>query len=299
MHKVHLFLFVLILFLTPYKGFPQQQDIKLLEKQIETLGRSYPHILFSYSYDENLNEYLIELKGDSVEGQIYWANGSYLSRDQLARKDKYRQLLYPYAETLRDPANFTEEEIERITQFSSTENRRSGRIAGTTLFDIIYDGETREDVEKHIEEIIFLGHKLSIHYKISPFLKNVEEKILKAATDDPEMAAYINELGSISGYSWRNVRDSGGKSFHSMGLALDIQPVALNGKAIYWSWEKNSGNDLWMMLPLTERWIPPMAVIRIFESEGFIWGGMWPIWDNMHFEYRPELLDWRDSKDTP
>ena len=24
-------------------------------------------------------------------------------------------------------------------------------------------------------------------------------------------------------------------------------------------------------------------------SEGFIWGGYWAIWDNMHFEYHPEL----------
>ena len=38
------------------------------------------------------------------------------------------------------------------------------------------------------------------------------------------------------------------------------------------------------------RWIPPKAVIEAFESEGFIWGGKWTLWDNMHFEYRPELL---------
>ncbi|MDR3191497.1 MAG: M15 family metallopeptidase, partial [Treponema sp.] len=26
-----------------------------------------------------------------------------------------------------------------------------------------------------------------------------------------------------------------------------------------------------------------------FENEGFIWGGKWGLYDNMHFEYRPEL----------
>ena len=30
--------------------------------------------------------------------------------------------------------------------------------------------------------------------------------------------------------------------------------------------------------------------IDIFEDEGFIWGGKWMIWDNMHFEYHPELI---------
>jgi hypothetical protein len=31
-------------------------------------------------------------------------------------------------------------------------------------------------------------------------------------------------------------------------------------------------------------------VIRIFEEEGFIWGGKWAMYDTMHFEYHPELL---------
>ena len=30
--------------------------------------------------------------------------------------------------------------------------------------------------------------------------------------------------------------------------------------------------------------------IEIFEKNGFIWGGKWDLWDNMHFEYRPELI---------
>jgi len=34
----------------------------------------------------------------------------------------------------------------------------------------------------------------------------------------------------------------------------------------------------------------PDIVIDIFEKEGFIWGGKWTVWDNMHFEYRPELI---------
>ncbi|HNY22827.1 MAG TPA: M15 family metallopeptidase, partial [Treponemataceae bacterium] len=34
----------------------------------------------------------------------------------------------------------------------------------------------------------------------------------------------------------------------------------------------------------------PAAVVEAFEREGFVWGGKWLLWDNMHFEYRPELL---------
>jgi len=45
-----------------------------------------------------------------------------------------------------------------------------------------------------------------------------------------------------------------------------------------------------MLIPLDRRWIPPAPVIAAFEEEGFIWGGKWLLWDNMHFEYRPELM---------
>ncbi|MGC1959145.1 MAG: M15 family metallopeptidase, partial [Pseudolabrys sp.] len=34
----------------------------------------------------------------------------------------------------------------------------------------------------------------------------------------------------------------------------------------------------------------PIEIVRIFEKQGFIWGGYWYHFDTMHFEYRPELL---------
>jgi hypothetical protein len=75
-----------------------------------------------------------------------------------------------------------------------------------------------------------------------------------------------------------------------MGLAIDLLPRRWQNKIIYWNWEKNKGNEDWMLIPLSERWMPPKRVIDIFEKEGFIWGGKWTVWDNMHFEYRPELI---------
>jgi peptidoglycan LD-endopeptidase CwlK len=34
----------------------------------------------------------------------------------------------------------------------------------------------------------------------------------------------------------------------------------------------------------------PIEIVKIFEANGFIWGGKWWHYDTMHFEYRPELL---------
>jgi hypothetical protein len=69
---------------------------------------------------------------------------------------------------------------------------------------------------------------------------------------------------------------------------VDIQPKKLGNKAIYWQWERDR-NENWMLVPLDRRWQPPEGVIRIFEDEGFTWGGKWALYDAMHFEFRPEL----------
>ena len=63
---------------------------------------------------------------------------------------------------------------------------------------------------------------------------------------------------------------------HSFGIAFDINP----DYSAYWLW---GGSE-------RHRWVLPVAIVREFEKEGFIWGGYWYHFDTMHFEYRPELL---------
>jgi hypothetical protein len=42
-----------------------------------------------------------------------------------------------------------------------------------------------------------------------------------------------------------------------------------------------------------------MAIVRVFERHGFIWGGRWRHYDTMHFEYRPELIGCTQKEATP
>ena len=277
-------------------GVAQESENASFRREMETLRKAYPDVLFSPSYNPEMKDFEIIVERDDEVSTLYRAGGRYLSGEQLGSQEKYWSLLYPLPDTLKDPADLSDEEIKRIMRFGSTENRRSGRIAGTALFDALYDCQTREDVEKQIKSMDFLDRTIHVHRRIVGPLERVDRKIRSAALKDPSVESFLRELGKVSAYSWRSVRDSAGKSFHSMGLAVDIMPADLNGKAIYWNWEKSKGNDEWMLIPLSERWCPPEDVIRIFESEGFFWGGLWPIWDNMHFEYRPELLVWRDRK---
>src|SRR5262249_24851852 len=74
----------------------------------------------------------------------------------------------------------------------------------------------------------------------------------------------------------RAVKDTGNRSAHAWGVAIDINTKF----ADYWLWAKNGAcrNQI------------PFEIVEVFERHGFIWGGKWAHFDTMPYEYRPELL---------
>ncbi len=258
------------------------------------LRRAYPDVSFDAVYNDALSDWKITVSvpdGDSARVQeLYWCDGRMIPEEELANRNEYWQLMYRYNNETPDPADFTEEDIERIRQFSSPENRRNGASSPQFFYDLLYDCTSRERVERHIVKITFLGKQSNVHSRIVSVLKKVEEEILAAAETDSEVRDFVQTLASADSYNWREIRDSGNRSFHSIGIAIDVLPRGWGSKNIYWSWRRDVDPDNWMLLPLEQRWMPPDKVRDIFERNGFIWGGNWIIWDNMHFEYRPEVI---------
>ncbi|ADK79865.1 hypothetical protein Spirs_0730 [Sediminispirochaeta smaragdinae DSM 11293] len=267
-----------------------QVDPRSVFSELRILKRAYPDIVFSISYDTMVEDWKITIEANEKSTSLYWADGRYVRSDQYDEKERYRLLIYPYRIELMDPATLSPEQIAAIESFGSTKRRSRAPVSNTAFFDAIYDSATRSSVESHIVKFTFLGKQINVHEKITGPLKRVETKILQLARNDSAVKEFTESIASMHGYAWREVRDTAGRSFHSMGLALDMLPSHGEGKVIYWLWEKNSGNETWMLVPLDKRWMPPDSVLSAFEEEGFIWGGKWPVWDNMHFEYRPELI---------
>jgi hypothetical protein len=217
---------------------------------------------------------------------FYWAGGRLLPasrRDEAENWPPYGWIVYPGE--VPSPAIYSPEYIEALRIQGSAEagNRRDQHRAFQAA---LYGGRTRREIEALLVRMDFLGKSIVIHRNIAEALKRVEASI--RAAGDRETAAFINSAGQIGGYNWREIRGSSRMSYHSWGLAVDIQPKDTGGKGIYWLWER-ARSENWMILPLERRWSPPDRVIAAFEHEGFIWGGKWPLYDNMHFEYRPEL----------
>lgn len=267
---------------------------------IKNFMRYYPDIAYTTTYDLELNDWKIDMTADlyfertqkpkgKKSASFYWAGGRLLPKEELANKEIYWVLQYEYENKLRDPKTYTPEEIEKIKQFGSKESRQNTQGTPMFFFDWLYSAQSQKIIEDHIIKTTFLGKSTRIHERIYDHVKNVEKRIL-ARKSSPEISAFLANLKSCDAYHWREIVQTSRKSFHSYGIAIDILPKRLNRKAIYWSWEKDKLGDKWMLVPLEKRWMPPAEVRKIFEEEGFIWGGYWVIFDNMHFEYHPELI---------
>lgn len=289
----------------------------------------YPDLEYKAEFDENLQDWKIEItrktffnRDDISEAHkalrksalFYWAGGRLLPEAELSEKENYWLLQYPYENKLRDPKTYTAEEIERIKEFGSSSARKSDNGTPMFFFDFLYSAQSRPIIEEHIIKTKFLGKTTKVHERIFPALKRVEAKVCQLAgistdelassekisridvssellsDEEKEIRLFIKSLKSSDAYYWREIAGTNRKSFHSYGIAIDLLPRRLNGRSIYWGWEKERSGDKWMMVPPEARWAPPLAVIKAFEEEGFIWGGYWIIFDNMHFEYQPQLI---------
>lgn len=283
LHKAFFLIFVSIL------SFNISAAPKIPEG-LSIFKKAYPDVIFSESYIPEINDWKISITVDNrTPVDLYWSNGSFLPESELQNKNKYWSLLYGYQKELKDPALMTETEKENLKNFSSRENRKNGSGTPMFLFDVLYDSYSKESLEKHIKRHNFLGHKTNVHERIIPALTKVENRILELSKTDEEVKSFVEKIKSADAYNWRLIDGTNRKSFHSLGIAVDILPVRITGE-IYWSWARDKNPKGWMLTPLSKRWLPPEQVVEIFESEGFIWGGKWGIWDNMHFEYHPELI---------
>jgi hypothetical protein len=229
---------------------------------------------------------------------FFWAQGRLLPSSLRNSWESYAPYgYYRYPQEEADPGRMPAEQVERLRVQGSPEVRQN-RPDHNPLFEAaLYGGTSRAEVERNLVKIKFLNHEITVHTLIRAPLVRVEQAVREAARTDPEIDAFIRSISYAGGYNWREIRGTRRLSYHSRGLAVDIQPQRLGGRAIYWQWEQDRNPD-WMLIPLEGRWRPPAKVIRAFEQEGFTWGGKWALYDNMHFEYRPELLEIRRLLDA-
>lgn len=160
----------------------------------------------------------------------------------------------------------------------------AGRSRNEALFKKMY-GSSQGQVSSKLVTVDWFGQKI-------PFtpVNGGAEQLKKAAQElasHPEFRKYMKSAGS---FYWRNVRGANRLSAHSYGIAIDLGVDYSD----YWLWKyPNAGEE--GRFQYVNRF--PKEIAEIFEKYGFIWGGGWYHFDTMHFEYRPEILEYARLKE--
>ncbi len=233
-----------------------------------------------------------------VNGQlIYWADGRMLNAQQREQTDSYRRYSFSPNPPQAPPVRvLTDEEKAKLDSYITGRERKKD-FRSEAFLNALWGMEGYWDSESTVIIREFLGTRIRIHPDIEQALMIVESSIIDAAENDPAVATWYSSVGSVGGYVWRNIAGSANRSLHSFGIAIDVQPRSFQGKHAYWRWTADLQND-WWAVPHTERYQIPEAVIAAFESQGFFWGGKWFLYDQIHFEYRPEIIllgNWADG----
>jgi hypothetical protein len=258
--------------------------------------------LFSAVYSDRLGpavfqdgEWSFEMDGI----RWYYAQGRFLPQGDADRPQEFRPLfLYRYAlEPSGSPgwSNPWQQTADQVLSRRLSSDSYRGRQNSTPgavrspFYENLWQARSRAEAFSRQQGISFLGWSVQVHRGIADPLDRVQARIMALAESDPEIQGWIKSLHSITGWNWRNIAGSENRSFHAYGVAVDLLMKAQPGMETYWQWTAAKGID-WRSVPAEKKQTPPAAVIRIFEEQGFIWGGRWSWYDTMHFEYHPELL---------
>ncbi|MCL2765582.1 MAG: M15 family metallopeptidase [Treponema sp.] len=220
---------------------------------------------------------------------FYFAEGRMLPEQRKDNAGNYRAMQFYFYPAELPP--WTERSPEEVTRFRSwTQSRSQGTLRRSSYFlDALWQAATRAEVESRLVRVVFFGRRIRVHRSIQDILASVETQIRTLGRSNPQVQEWINSIGQVEGYGWRNIADTQARSYHSYGLAVDVLPRTLGRRQTYWLWTSRHRED-WWNVSYNERYHPPVPVIKVFEEHGFVWGGKWPLFDTMHFEYRPEIL---------
>jgi hypothetical protein len=263
--------------------FQGEQTIDRAEQVMKALLAAYPKQIERVEFRNG--DWALLLRG----AWFYFAGGRMLPENLLGSAANITpQPFYNYQKELPPWKQPNAEEAARYSEMASNRNRNPLRRS-PHFFDALWRVSSRDEAYQRVKTIRFLGKPVNVHYLIMENLALVEEKILAAAKADPQVQAWINGINTLEGWTWRDIAQTQSRSFHAYGLAVDLLPKSLGGRETYWIWAARKKPE-WWNISYNERYHPPAAVIKAFETYGFVWGGKWLFFDTMHFEYRPEIL---------
>lgn len=157
-----------------------------------------------------------------------------------------------------------------------------GRARNEAFFAKMYGDCRRGGTQTKSRAIRWLPKTAPQHVTVTT-VNGIDRKLETISAEIEELPLPLRRAAArLSGaFSCRFIAGTVRQSMHGYGAAIDLNGAV--GK--YWRW-----SGLSETARKTHR-VPP-EIISIFERHGFIWGGNWYHVDSIHFEYRPELLEY-------
>ena len=166
-------------------------------------------------------------------------------------------------------------------------NDDPGRFRNLAFFRKMYGNCWRGEVTGKLVPVVWLPKTWNYTFRATA-VNGVAQKLTEISQEIELLPEKIRRAAyPTSGvYACRGIVDTSQPSMHSYGAAIDMN-IAF---ADYWYWQRSANGAI------TYRNRMPNELVEIFERHGFIWGGKWYHHDTMHFEYRPELIEFARTR---
>ena len=232
-------------------------------------------------------EWLLRVGG----ADFRWARGRLLPVAHLGDAEEFTSFRFYEDYRAGAPTRFAvAAELEALLRERTERDVADAPPRHPGFSDALYGAADRRRAERMMEKVDFLDRTVWVHPLLVDPLARVEGEVLQAAGRDPEVAGFVDGLRVVAGFTWRPIAGTQSRSYHSYGAAIDLVPRDYRRKFAYWRWAANAGLDEWWDVELEDRWLVPQPIVDAFERHGFVWGGKWLFFDNVHFEYRPEVF---------
>jgi hypothetical protein len=153
-----------------------------------------------------------------------------------------------------------------------------GRIRAYPFISAVY-GNSKDAITKKLITVDFGEQRLPFNHEAgaAAALKTAAAQAAALVKNQSQIAAFL--YPSSGTFNYRVIAGTNRLSPHAYGIAIDLN----SNSGGYWRWANPADGEKQIKAY-------PKDLVRIFEKNGFIWGGKWNHFDIFHFEYRPEMI---------
>ena len=211
---------------------------------------------------------------------IYWRDGTSMRADDHYPNKSFEQLLQHASIVDQFHSPYPRGPLTAPPMFGAD----PGRFRNEAFFLKMYGDCRTGEVGSRLVRVVWLPKTWGGSIGVTT-VNGVADKLQAVSAEIDELEPSIKRAAYpfAGALACRSVRDTGRLSMHAFGTAIDLNLAYSD----YWLSQRWNGGER-----IVYRNRMPQEIVDIFERHGFIWGGKWYHYDTMHFEYRPELLDY-------